>query len=244
MDESTESDIRQCPYSPNVYPMSSELYATDLEDILQSSNNDLLQSHQLNANKEAKEATAVTKLSERSFSAQGHSNTLSVNECVVSSIESATVDYSNFSSSPMFVTTNPCIVSNNNSVLTVNELASGSSSKFNNACPLVHQPLSCCNSSGGGFGDTFPISDGTNTSVSCSDPCPDVLKQFGNFRAASPLLSSPSEQSSVISASPSSLSAASDSCSVAEICELLGESPSVCQQDFSFPGLSGKLNCM
>lgn len=245
MAESTESDIQQCPYSTNVYPMSSELYATELEDILQSSNNDLLQSDQLNANKETKEATPVIKVSEQLFPTQN------VEECrttVVTGIESASVNNSIFSSSPMFVTTNPCMASNNNNVLTVNELASGSSSHFNNTphkSSLIQQSLSYCSSSGGGgatgIKDTFPISDGTATSMSYGEPCPDVSMQFGDFRAASPLLSSPSEQSSVISASPSSLSISSDSCSVAEICELLGESPSVCQQDFSFPGLSGKL---
>lgn len=210
MVESTEPDVQQCPYSTNLYPMSSELYATDLEDILQSSNNDLLQSHQLDANKEGTIVTGLDE-TERSFKTQHESRTLSTNGCrtnAVTGIESVSVDNFSFSSSPMFITTNPCMVNSNDSALTVNELASGSSSVFNN---IPHMS------------------------------CPEVSMQFGEFRTSSPLVSSPSERSSVISASPSSLSVASDSCSVAEICELLGESPSVCQQDFSFPGLSGKL---
>lgn len=252
MAESTKSDIQQCPYSSNVYPMSSELYATDLEDILQSSNNDLLESHQFNASKEVKEAAVLTKPSERLLSMQNDSNTLHVDECrtcVVTGVESVSVDNFNFSSSPMFVTTNPCIASNDSNLLTVNELASGSSSMCNNASEmpsLIPESLSYCNNSSGNATNSehvFPISNADNTSMSYNEPCPNAPMQFGDFRAtSSPLLSSPSEPSSVISASPSSLSVSSDSCSVAEICELLGESPSVCQQDFSFPGLSGKLD--
>ena len=249
--KSTESDIQQCPYSSNVYPMSSELYATDLEDILQSSNNDLLESHnELNANKEIKEPAVLTKPSERFLSTQNKSNTLNVDKCrtsEVTGIESVSVDNSKFSSSPMFVTTNPCTASNDTSVLTVNELASGSSvcNNTSDMPSLIQESLSYCSSSGGNatdFEHAFAVSNSDTTSMSYSEPCPDVPMQFGDFRAtSSPMLSSPSEPSSVISASPSSLSVSSDSCSVAEICELLGESPSVCQQDFSFPGLSGKL---
>ena len=240
--KTTESDVQQCPYSANVYPMSSELYATDLEDLLQSSSNDLLQSHQLNEDKEIKEGAAVTTPLEKSFPAQTKSSTSSANECrnsVVTGIESVGVDNPNFSSSPMFVTTNPCMASNNSNGLTVNELASGSSSIFNNTS---HEPsLSLSYNNNGSCSATGfkEISDGSTTSMSYSEPCLNVSMQFGEFRVNSPLLSSSSEQSSIISASPSSLSVASDSCSVAEICELLGESPSVCQQDFSFPGLSG-----
>ena len=219
--------------------MSSELYATELEDVLQSSSNDLLQSHQLNEDKEIKERAAVATPLEKSQS----ESTLSANECrnnVITGIKSVGVhDNTNFSSSPMFVTTNPCMASNNVNGLTVNELASGSSSMFTGAS---HEPTITYTNSNGGCGakDSLSINNASATPMSSSEPCHrDIPIQFGEFRINSPLLSSPSEQSSVISASPSSLSAASDSCSVAEICELLGESPSVCQQDFSFPGLSG-----
>ena len=241
MDESTESDVQQCPYSTNVYPMSSELYATDLEDILQSTGNDLFQSHQLNEDKEIKEGTAVTTLLEKSFPAQNESTTLNAKECrnsVVTGVESVSVDNS---SSPMFVTTNPCVASSNSNGLTVNELASGSSSMLNDTSHKPSLSLSYRNSGGCNAKESFPISDGSTTSVGYNESCLDVPVQFREFRLNSPLISSPSEQSSVISASPSSLSVASDSCSVAEICELLGESPSVCQKDFSFPGLSGNL---
>lgn len=247
MTDTTESGIQQCPYSTNVYPMSSELYATDLEDILQSSNNDLLQSHQLNTNKGIKEDTPVSEPPKKLFLMQTESDINQHGATVITSTESGSIENLKFSSSPMFVTTNPCITSANSSGLTVNELASGSSSMFNNVphvSSMYEQSLSY--SSGGddgvtGFKDITPTSDGSTASKSYLRPCPDVPMQFGNFRDTSPLLSSPSEQSSVISASPSSLSVASDSCSVAEICELLGESPNVRQQDFSFPGLSGKL---
>ena len=248
MAESTESDIQQFPYSSNVYPMSSELYATDLEDILQSSNNDLLESHQLNASKEIKETAVLTKPSDRFLSMQNDSNTLNVDEYRTSVVigESVSVDSFNFSPSPMFVTTNPCTAINDNSLLTVNELASGSSSTCNNTSEMPSlnpESLSYCTGNSSNFEHVFPISNADNISVSYSEPCPNAPVQFGDFRAtSSPFLSSPSEPSSVISASPSSLSVSSDSCSVAEICELLGESPSVCQQDFSFPGLSGKLD--
>lgn len=223
--------------------MSSELYATELEDVLQSSSNDLLQSHQLNEDKEIKERTTVATLLEKSQS----ESTVSTNECrnnVITGIESVSVhDNTNFSSSPMFVTTNPCMASNNSNGLTVNELASGSSSMFTDTSHEPSLSIAYPNSdSGCSTKDSLSISDGSATPMSSGEPClRDVPIQFGEFRISSPLISSPSEQSSVISASPSSLSVASDSCSVAEICELLGESPSVCQQDFSFPGLSGNL---
>ena len=242
-DESTESDVQQCPYSANVYPMSSELYATDLEDVLQSSSNDLLQSHHLNEDKEMKERVATAMLLEKPQS----QSTLSANECgnnVITDIESVGMrDNTNFSSSPMFVSTNPCMASNNSGGLTVNELASGSSSVFTGTSHEPSLSIAYTNSDGScGAKDSLSMNDGSATPMSSSEPCHrDIPIQFGEFRINSPLISSPSEQSSVISASPSSLSVASDSCSVAEICELLGESPSVCQQDFSFPGLSGNL---
>ena len=225
--------MQQCPYSVNVYPMSSELYATDLEDILQSSNDDLLESHQLNEGKETNKEITMQ------FSAQNEPTTLSVNECsnnVITSIELVSMNNSKFSSSPMFVTTNPC---SSSSGYAVDELASGSSLMFNNKPQDPSLSLSCTD--GSNIAGSFPISDNSTTSICYNEPCPDISIQFGEFRTNSPLLSSPSEQSSVISASPSSISVASDSCSVAEICELLGESPSVCQQDFLFPGLSGNL---
>ena len=234
MDEYAESDVQQCPYSTNVYPMSSELYATELEDILQSSNDDLLESHQLNENNETNEEVTIQ------LSSQNVPTTLDVNECsnnVITSIESVGMNSSKFSSSPMFVTTNPCMASSSSSGFAVNELASGSSLMFNNR--PQDPSLSLSSTDGCNIAGSFPISDNSTTSVCHNEPCPDISIQFGEFRTNSPLLSSPSEQSSVISASPSSLSVASDSCSVAEICELLGESPSVCQQDFLFPGLSG-----
>jgi len=253
MAENTESTTQQCPYSTDVYPMSSELYATDLEDILQCSSSVVLQSHQLSADKETKEETkgeTSVGVSERSFLAQKESNTLNISECgasAVAGIESDNVDNFNFSPSPMYVSTNPCIATNNNSGLTVNELASGSSSVFNSSSQMpssFHQSQSYTSSGGDnatGFNSPFPVGYGSSTLSSYAGSHPDTSMQFGDFRSTSPLLSSSSEQSSVISASPSSLSISSDSCSVAEICELLGESPSVCQQDFSFPGLSGEL---
>lgn len=239
IDENTESVIQQCPYSTNVYPMSSELYATDLEDILQSSDNDLLQNRQLNTDKQVKGDVAVTELSERLFSTQNEANSSSTDEnraTTVTGIQSNSVENFTFSSSPMFVTTNPCTENDNSSGLTVNELASGSSYMPSSSQQLA--PSSSNSNSVIGFTEAC---NSSTTFNSYSGPGLDIPMHLGDFRTSSPLLSSPSEQSSVISASPSSLSVASDSCSVAEICELLGESPSVCQQDFSFPGLSGKL---
>ena len=248
--ERTESTI-QGPYSANIFPMSSELYATDLEDILQSCGSDILQANPMNDKDIEKVAAAndMEILTPPTPTTEPASCTTSGAVNTVVDMENNSLkdgDISDESSGcsplPMFISSTPLsgsITTNNDDGLTVNELASGSTHLLDNSVTsfssLFQQQLLDRSQVRNPFqmGSNFAAMDSHHKANV------EVSTHFSDFRSTSPLLSSPSERSSVLSGSPSTLSIASD-CSVAEICEMLGESPSVCQQDFSFPGLSGK----
>ena len=249
--ERTDSTI-QGPYSANIFPMSSELYATDLEDILQSCGSDILQANPVND----KDTEKVTSENDMEILTPPTPTTGEPASCTTSSAANTVVEMDNNSLNdvditdessgcsplPMFISSTPLsgsITTNNDGGLTVSELASGSTHLLDNSVPsfssLFQQQLLDRSQVKNPFqmGSSFAAMDSHHKANV------EVSTHFSDFRSTSPLLSSPSERSSVLSGSPSTLSIASD-CSVAEICEMLGESPSVCQQDFSFPGLSGK----
>jgi len=223
--------------------MSSELYATDLEDILQSCGGDILQADPMNDKDSEKEITpmrdtgTLTPPTPTVEPSTGGMNNVDIEDIDNSLTGTDTADDSSGCSPlPMFISSTPLSGSVTNNNVSVSELASGTTQVLDCSVPssssLFQQPLMDHSQVRNPFqmGSNFDTPHKGNI---------EAATHFSDFRSTSPMLSSPSERSSVLSGSPSSLSIASD-CSVTEICEMLGESPSVCQQDFSFPGLSGK----